>query len=785
MPGDPQVSRDGTRVAYTVSETDWDDNTLVQHLYVVRTDGESTPRQLTRGKDSESLPQWSPDGQWLAFLTARTEEDADDAYDEDDDPKQQVWLLPMDGLGGEAEKLTDAPQGIDQFDWLPDSSGIVYLAREPRPKPLETAYTDRKEAKNDAVVEREEKFRHQIWRIDREQKKPKLICPGDLGIGEIAVSPDGKTIAYTTNYTGEVNDYHKADVWIADIETGKTRALTDGPGGKYHPQWRHDGSAILFQRSLDPHLSYSQANLYSVPFHGGPYEHLTVGFPHDLTGWHGVWQDNAGLIYVSAAVGTTTQLFRLCDGQWEPLIDDDAHIQDFHVGLQGGIAYVAGSASEPPELLWRAPDSREAVSLTDLHEDWLNSYETAVTEVVSWPSFDDLPIEGLLTYPSGYDSRQAYPLILSLHGGPQSRAVQSLTPYSAPQVYAAAGYAVLEPNYRGSEGYGDAFSIANRGDLGGGDYHDAMAGVDWAIRAGIADPKKLCVMGSSYGGYLTNWIISRTGQFKAAVSAFGIFSLATDFSNSQAPRWEVDYLGGAPWEKPDLYAARSPASFVRDIHTPVLILHGEGDPNTFISNSQEMYTALHLLGRTAQYVHYPREGHGFAEPQHRLDEMRRSLAWFDNYTRGEEPLKVARLGDKLRWEGWEMTVVSAERALYAGQPDSEARFAEVTLAIRDAGEQGNNLTLGPADFRMARGEISTGRSGRPVGLPISALGQKVLAEGSGWKFTFAPNAEERGLAIALTLAFRVVRTGGVYLLSVKDFPSVTLDIPPAEDKDAE
>lgn len=789
VPGEVQVAPDGARIAYSVSQTDWDDNQVTQHLYVVTTDEDAAPRQVTRGLDSEAAPRWSPDGKWLAFLSPR--EDEDDDYDEDDtDPKEQVFLLPMDGGGGEAEKLTSAPEGVGVYDWLPDSSGIVYLAREPRPRPLETAYQDKQDAKDDVVVERLEKFRQQIWRIDREDKKARLVHAGDLGLGEIAAAPDGLSVAFTTNYTGEVNDYHKADVWTAQLETGETRQLTDGPGGKYHPVWTPDSQGVLYTRPLDPELSFSQENLFSVPAQGGESVNLTQDFPHDLTGWHGVWFDAQGALYVSVALGTTTAIFRReAEGGFQPLIQSEEHIHGFHVAPTGGVAYVASSAAEAPELFWLGPGAAEPEQLTDLNDEWHEKYEVAPVELAAWQSADGREIEGLLTLPLGHEEGRAYPLVLYLHGGPHGRTVEALTPYTSAQVYAAAGYAVLSPNYRGSEGYGEEFGTANKGDLGGGDYQDVMAGVDWAVAEGIADPERLAVVGSSYGGYLANWIIGHTQRFKAAVSAFGIFSLVTDFSNSQAPRWELEYLGGFPWDAPEVYAALSPATFVKDIQTPVLLLHGEGDPNTFVANSQEMYTALRLQGRTVEYAHYPREGHGFGEPQHRLDEYRRCLRWFDTHVLGAGRPATYRIGDKITQDDWELTVTHAELPTYAGRGDDKRRYIEVAFVLRDVSETRRPLTLTPADVSLARTDAGAGRPARPVGLPMDVLGEKVLAEGAGWRLAFTPSAKpdknERGLAVPAVLAFRIGGASGTYALRVKDFPPVTIDVPAMDKADGD
>jgi dipeptidyl aminopeptidase/acylaminoacyl peptidase len=783
MPGEVQVAHDNLRLVYGVSETDWDENGVTQHLYALKVGSDAEPRQITRGGGNETQPRWSPDGNWLAFLSSRDDEGGAD-YDESAEPKEQVWLLPMDGGGGEAEKLTDAPEGVGDYGWLPDSSGIVYLAQEPRPKPLEEYHADKAERKDDAVVERFEKFRQQIWRIDREGKKPKLIHPGDFGLGEIAVAPDGKSVAFTTNYTGEINDYHKSDVWVLDIETGATHPIADGPGGKFHPVWTRDGSQVLYVAPLEPALSYSQPNLYAVSaLESSEPLNLTDDFPHDLTGWHSVYTDDAGFIYVLAAVGTTTAVFRWDGTSWQSVVQNEEHLHDYHVAPNGGIAYVASSTVDVPELCWLAPGKKRSETLTDLNQDWADGYALAPTQLVSWKSPDGLEIEGLLTLPVNAKEGQRLPLIVNLHGGPHGRTVQALSPYTAWQAWAAEGYAVLSPNYRGSEGYGNAFSTANHLDLGGGDAADILAGIDEAIREKVADPDKLAVIGSSYGGYLVNWLISRTKRFQAAVSQFGIFSLATDFSNSQAPRWETEYLGGYPWDNPTLYAERSPATYLQNIDTPVLIMHGDLDPNTFIANSQEMYQALHLLGKTAEFVHYPREGHGFGEPQHRVDELRRILNWFDKYLNGGAKTTY-RTGDKLLQDGWELVVTSAILETYAGRAEERPRYVEIALALHDTSETRRALALKPADFSLTR-TVPPGRPSRPLGLPVSVLGQKALAESAAWSFTFAPGKDDRALTAPLALTFRLPPTGGTYQFAVQNFPPITLDIPAADKTDEE
>jgi hypothetical protein len=222
----------------------------------------------------------------------------------------------------------------------------------------------------------------------------------------------------------------------------------------------------------------------------------------------------------------------------------------------------------------------------------------------------------------------------------------------------------------------------------------------------------------------------------------------------------------------------------------VLLIHGEGDANTFIANSQEMYQALHLRGKTVQYAHYPREGHGIGEPEHRLDEMRRILNWLDLYVIGGGRRQTYRIGDKIVQDGWELTVTQATLPTYAGRGGDKSRYVEVTLILRDTLETGRPLSITPADLAFARSSGKSPRRSRPVGLPIDVLGQAILAEGTGWRFDFqTPTGEkainERGLAVPLAVTFRLGKAVGEHRFTYRDFPPVVMDVPPADDKDAE
>jgi dienelactone hydrolase len=454
----------------------------------------------------------------------------------------------------------------------------------------------------------------------------------------------------------------------------------------------------------------------------------------------------------------------------------------------------------PPEL-YALGQNGERRALTELNKSFTEQYELPRQEVIRWRS-DDYEIEGILVYPpEGVESRKSkvengeqsdsrltthdsrLPLIVQVHGGPKGRVVNTLRSYNMHPVWAAEGYLVLKPNFRGSEGYGSVFAVANRRDLGGGDFRDIMAGVDELIRRGLADPKRMGIMGGSYGGYMTNWAVSQTDRFAAAVSMFGIFSLVTDYSNSEISRWDRDYLGGYYWEDPEIYRRCSPATYLERINTPVLILHGESDGNTFLSNSKEMYRALRERGATVQFVRYPREGHGLREPNHKLDEMRRCLGWFDLYLKNGGAIPpVRRVGDRIEHEGYELHVLRAEDAEYLGHYDEDGRLLEVAFAIASEEPVESGWTFALADARL------TGPDGADCplrGIPVDAGGVRVLVEGTELTATVQPDKETGRLSLALAAAFEISREGGAFALRIADFPPVAVTVGPKEEKEEE
>jgi dipeptidyl aminopeptidase/acylaminoacyl peptidase len=672
----------GPRVAYTLREADREESSYRSHIWLAAPGEE--PVQLTRGEKNCAGALWSPDGRFLAFISARPAGKNGDGGNGNGNGKSQVWLLPA--AGGEAFCLTKAPLGVRGFEWAPDSRSLLFVADEPEGEAEKARREKEKKQKFDAAVEHGERRRRQVWRVEAKAgPEAKLLFDGDFGLSSIALSPDWQELAYTTNYTGWREDYRKADLWVLNLESGQTRQLTAGTGGVGGPAWSPDSSRIAFAAPHDPALSYSRTELFVVPAAGGAITNvcaLAPAFEGEVTEHAWVTPDQ---VLINAEEGCYARIYRmdLTSGALTRLTPEHEVVSDLSLSHDlRYLAYLTETATSVPEviLLDLDRDTAEAATLTDLNPALKSEITWGEQQVIQWQAEDGLTIEGVLTLPPDHKEGERHPLAVYIHGGPHGRTPDRLRQYMNFQVLAAKGYAVLAPNYRGGSGRGHAFGIANRRDLGGADYRDIMTGVDHVISLGVADGDRMGILGGSYGGYMTNWAIGQTDRFKAAISMFGIFSLITDYSQSSIPGWETGYLGGYWWAEGELYARCSPATHVQQMTTPVLIIHGEADDNTFPANSREMYQALRHLGRTVEYVHYPREGHGLTEPNHKLDEYRRVLAWFERHILGVAPVpegSVEQDGSRL-----EVAAVLPVESYSGRKP--KGRFVEVVLRLTPA-----------------------------------------------------------------------------------------------------
>jgi dipeptidyl aminopeptidase/acylaminoacyl peptidase len=621
--GSVTPSPDGAMVAWSqsravmepeVSETE-------SQIWIAASDG-STRRQLTQGRKQSTLPQWSKDGKWLYFTSNRF-------------GKNDLFRIPI--AGGEAEQLTRVKGAVRAFELSPDNRSVAYTTVEPDEE-VEKAVKEKRDMR--VLETRPQNAR--IWVISAAgepgagERTARVLTPADCHVQEFDWSPDGARIAFTFWASPVVNTWRKSRLAEVNVTSGavKDLALAGTYSGK--PAYSRDGRFIAFAQfsGTVPNPGAARITLYDRS--GSTLRQLaaTANEQASLVGWS---QDGRSLI-ASDAAGTTAALYEI------PL---DGPVREFYSPGSGTIAQVAMNQSgtaftfaaeasdRAPEAFLLLAGKKQPVQVSAANAD-LPAPPLGRTEVVRWKSKDGKEIEGLLTYPAGYQSGKKVPLILNIHGGPAGGFNQNfigraqLYPLAA---FAAKGFAILRPNPRGSNGYGTEFRYANLADWGGHDYEDDQAGVDSLIAKGIADPDRLVIMGWSYGGYMTSWTLGQTNRYKAAAVGAGVTDLVSFTGTTDIGDFLPDYLGGEFWEKPDLYLKRSPITYAGNVKTPTLVLHGEADERVPFSQGLEYYTALKRRGVPTEMVAYPRTPHNPTEPKFVLDIMKRHLDWVDRYIR--------------------------------------------------------------------------------------------------------------------------------------------------------
>ncbi len=774
-----RVSPDGCAAAFILDEPDFDESRWTSRIWLADlVNGEA--RQITFSYEGEVHPQFSPDGKWLAFLSTRPDFTLPPPASQEEEDEQahrdQVWVMPLGG-GGEAYRLTNLQGGIASFEWMPDAASVVCLAQESRAPAIKNAEDEARKRRVDPWVQGEDRRRMQLWEVMVDDRRCDLLYTGDAGLLEFAVSPDGKRIAFVTNRTGDPNDFHHTDLLVLTLdEEGEPVLVTDARGCKTQPTWSPESDTLWYVGPIDPDRAYSQVALWSVASTGGEPCRLIADKSFDIGG---LCRTSTGGLALTAADKTRTPLLSLVGDVLQALTDLDftGECLSFDVGPSGRIAAVLEDAERLPEVYSRDEDGTWR-QITHFNDEVWTHYERPEQRVVSWSS-EEFAIEGVLTLPSDGGSTKPLPLIVQVHGGPKYRAVNTLRAYTLHALWAANGYSVLQPNFRGSEGYGNAFATANYRDLGGGDLRDVIAGVDWAVATGIADPKRIGIMGGSYGGYLAASAVGQSDRFAAAISMFGMFNLASSSATSDLSRWEQEYLGASYWEDPEIYRQCSPSAHIERITSPMLIVHGDSDANTFISNSKELHHALKTRGVPVEFVTYPREGHGLREPNHRLDEARRWIEWFDRHIRGMDH-RAARVGERIRHEGYELRVVRAEPFEPIGWGRDDPRLIEIACAIASENPVESGWTLSLDELRLTHG---SGTSSAPVGVPMDMGGGRALLRGDGMALEALPDRETGRLWLTILAAFVIDESGGSYEFRVADFPPVGIDVPAAAPKE--
>ena len=631
--GAPVVSPDGSWIAYTVRRTSLEDERSFTRIFMSPAAG-GEPVALTADEKPAGSPAWSPDGRYVTFSAAR------------DDGETQVWAL--DRRGGEAFPLTEVEQGISGYRWSPDGSRLLLTIRDPEEKddddkpnaPRDPWVIDRLQFKRDNTGYLTGDRKTHLYVYELESKALRQLTSGrwDESLGEW--SPDGTRVAFASNRTEEPDANANSDIWVvsADLQepTDSPARVTTNPGSDGSPAWSPDGRRITYTTGIRPDLIwYATTHLAVVAAAGGEPLLLTTRLDRNVSDPR--FSDDGEWIWFLLEDSGESHLARIRpdgSGLQRPV---SGALTAGSFDWDGGTFAASVGYLDRPDEIYRvsgAEDgSAELNKVTVANDDFLAAVRIAETRTIDFRSADGTLVEGFVTFPPDFVEGQRYPTLLRNHGGPVSQYDHSFEFES--QLFAANGYVVVRTNPRGSSGYGQDFSAALWANWGTPDFQDAMAGVDHAIGQGWADPDRLGVGGWSYGGILTNYVITQTDRFKGAITGASEVLYAANYGHDHYQRqWEAEL--GLPWEgdNRETWERISPFNRVEHIETPTLILGGEEDWNVPILNSEQLYQALRRRGVPTQLVVYPGQSHGISVPSYQVDRYERYLAWYDQYVRG-------------------------------------------------------------------------------------------------------------------------------------------------------
>jgi dipeptidyl aminopeptidase/acylaminoacyl peptidase len=629
---DPQISPDGRSIVFVVSrpnlEQDRSDRELV--LIDIATGAQQV---LTYERKEVGSPRWSPNGDRLAFVAA------DGAGK---DAKPQVFLLSMGG--GEARKITDAPNGIEQFAWRPDGKEIAYVTSdEPENKKEIEKHHDAFEAGDNDFLATEAALPSHIWILPAEGGKARRLTSGAWSLPKsappsspaspISWSPDGKWLLFTRQEYPHQGDADLTTLQVLNAETGEIRKLTKHDKFESFGLFSPDGShvAYWYPRDGDPN---NENEILVTQTTGGDGSDATRSIDHDLM--RAIWMPDGNSLLVGGHDGTQTSLWvQPLAGAAKKLPLGDISPSwlfwvDAFVGRKGEIAFTGSTPTQPSELYYIAPANEKPRRLTDFNHE-IASLALGKAERFEWKGPDGFQEDGVLFYPPDFQKDHKYPLVLIIHGGPQA---STTTQFSfLPQLMATHGFVVFSPNYRGSDNLGNAYQRAIWNDAGAGPGRDVIAGIDALKNRGFVDANKIGVTGWSYGGYMTSWLIGHYQIWKAAMAGAPVTDLYDEYNLADGNVSGRYSFKGSPYVGDNLkdYRAQSPITFAAQMKTPTLIMHDTGDARVTITQGYSLYHALKDNGVPVKFIAYPVAGHFPGDPVRAMDVDRRWVEWMDQY----------------------------------------------------------------------------------------------------------------------------------------------------------
>jgi dipeptidyl aminopeptidase/acylaminoacyl peptidase len=618
-PGSPAISRDGKLLAYV----------LDKQIYVVPLAG-GRPRAVTSAGSSAWDPTWSKDGSALYFLSDRS-------------GTGQLWKLPL-ATFGESEQMTKLEQGIGEIHFSPDESRLLLgftdsalktpaeaaqgQGQEKGPKPFVITRLEFKEDAGQGYLTGDRA--DHLHALDVATGKLTQLTSGKHSEADAAWSPDGRRVVFASNREVDPDATYRTDLWIVDaVNTDKTASLlrlTDDERTKSDPAFSPDGRSIAFLVAADG--VYGAPQVAVMPASGGEARVLTAPLDRWVNDFR--YSADGEWIYFTYENLGGNQLARVRpkDGRLETVVEGDRSIGGFDVAPDGRIAAeVAGGHAGPEIAAFSGGRERK---LTAVNAGFHARVALGAKETVSFRSSDGTEVQAFVTKPPGFVAGRRYPTILHIHGGPVGQFGWGFD--FKPQFFAANGYVVIEPNPRGSTGRGQDFVRAIYQTWGITDYDDLIAAVDYAVAQSYADPERLAVTGYSYGGYMTNTVITRTDRFKAAASGAGHSYIAANYGHDIYQKW-YNWELGSPWENREKYDRLSPLLQAGRVTTPTIFLGGREDWNVPLINAELFYQSLRKRGVPTELVVYPGAHHGGWPKEFERDYLERVLAWFDKYVK--------------------------------------------------------------------------------------------------------------------------------------------------------
>jgi dipeptidyl aminopeptidase/acylaminoacyl peptidase len=634
---DPHFSPNGEQVAYVVTVIDRRQNRRFSSIWVTSIDNSSTPRQLTGGNYSSSSPRWSPDGQAIAFVSARPS-----TSDASETVRPQVWLLSMNG--GEPRRITNFKNGAGSFQWSPDGKRLVCLSRtgpsDSRPENRERSdvrhYTHISYKFNDTGWF-DDKHSH-LFVVDVASGNSKQITTGDdWDDTDPQWSPDSSRIAFVSNRTGKLLDGDRnTDVFVIPAEGGALTKISDHTEPDNSPRWSPDGKSIAFLGNVQ---ESSHPKIFLASSAGNTASTLTVN-GLDLIPTNLSWAENGRALYFESGIKGETHVFRvnIATKDWKQVTLGARAVRNFEISDKTQkMIFLANTFKDLDDLyvvsLGSEVGEGSGKRLTNLNDTLWKELELMHVERLTYKGADGWDVDGFFVKPRGWREGTKYPMILNIHGGPAG--MYGVDWYHEFQVYAARGWAVFFTNPRGSTGYGEKFERGIKNEWGGKDYVDVMNGVEAVLKKyDWIDREKLGVTGGSYGGFLTNWIVGHTNIFKAAVTLRSVTNFISDEGTRDGAYGHKRDFDGHLFEKFELYWDRSPLKYAKNVKTPILILHSDNDLRVPLEQGEQWFRALKLYGATAEFVVFPRENHNLTrtgEPRHLVESLNWQVYWFDKY----------------------------------------------------------------------------------------------------------------------------------------------------------